>query len=70
MLVESDEDPRERLGKFARMKSLKNRQLYFMLKLSSTFYLVKAEFTPELNFTFLCDFTTYSSGNQLTFPCN
>jgi hypothetical protein len=40
-----------------------------MLRLGSTFYLVKAS-NNELNgihFTFLCDFTTLSTGDQLTF---
>jgi hypothetical protein len=43
---------------------------YFLLKLSSTFYLVKAYSNPslEISFTFLCDYTTLSTGNQLVFP--
>lgn len=47
-----------------------NSCFYFILRLGSTFYLVKATSNElrGIHFTFLCDFATLSTGDQLVFP--
>lgn len=45
---------------------------FFLLRLGSTFFLVKATRNEikGIHFTFLCDFTTLSTGDQLVFTHN
>jgi hypothetical protein len=46
-----------------------HKSFYFILKLNYTFYIVKVILSPqmEIKFTFIYDFTTHNTGDQLYF---
>ena len=52
-----------------KIKSKLNTIFFFLIKLKGTYYLVKADFRNDnlVKFTLVNDFTSLSSGDQLTF---